>query len=910
MPKVFRLLMFGCLSIILFALPGNFFQWDHPSWQLYIPSITPQLSIEEQAWLKTHQPIRIAFDGDNPPYSFIDESGQLTGIAYDTLQLISKKIDIEFEISSKTQWKKIYKAALSRKVDIVATMVDRPERQFHFAFTQPYIFKSLVLVTHQSNEQIKTPADLSGKIVAFIRNYQYTRGVIKSLKNIKPLYVNSIEDALLAVEAKRADATISFYSTSSYLQNKHLLRNIKFVNFYNLNSANESIAVRKDWPILHKILQKALNGITHEEKQSINKLKHVPVFSNTVQEPPNKTAIIILLVALTFFLWLALIKRQDGRHKLKRSHQALIDANTRLYETNENLSQQIQLDTEQSQANELKFKSLAENLHNEFFFYQHDSEGGFSYLSPSVSNVLGYSVEEFSQHYRTFLTDHPDNLNIDVNTRRCLKGEKVPAYLVEILDNKGNKHILEIQLSPFFNHHGECAGLSGIAHDITHVKKTKEELNLLTYYDTLTGLANNRLFSDRVEHILNLSHRQHKPLALLRMNLDGFKLVNDSFGHDTGDEALIEIANRLTHLLRSSDTAARTGGDEFALILFGSDAPAAKTVTQKILKTILKPFNINNHQFNLGCSIGISIYPRDGSDCKTLLSKADSAMLSAKNNDKRYSFCSSQLNEQKLRQQELEQSLRIALTENNDASSLDLNLVYQSKHWVSNNNVQGYEAFIRWQHPKLGAISPSEFILLAEQTGLIADLSRWVITQAGLQAVQWTKEGVVFEKIALNISEIEIINFNLANSIMKQIDATGALHEWIEIELTESTVMKMPDVSCKLIEQLNNAGVLVTIDHYKGLSSSPFLKNTPINYIKIAPALISNILDSLKDRAIVQDLIDCAHQLDKKVIAVGIESEEQLQLLKELDCDIVQGQFFSRPSSPDQVALFVSEIFN
>lgn len=640
----------------------------------------------------------------------------------------------------------------------------------------------------------------------------------------------------------------------------------------------------------------------------INQLWYAPAIITTEQINMEAMIIFLLLLILALLFWILEVKRQNRRDK--KTHLTLKKSNIELHKLNTNLSQQAIQDADRILENEQKFTSLVAGLYDEFFFYQHDPEGFFNYVSPSITHILGYSVKEFSQHYTTYLTEHPDNALIHEYTSRTLKGENMPVYPVEILDSHGNIHTLEVQESPVYNNQGKCIGLNGIAHDITQIQQTREQLNLLSYYDDLTGLANQRLFSDRVEHMVSLSRRQHKSMALLFLDLDGFKLVNESFGHTAGNAALQEVAKRLKALLRHSDTAARTGGDEFALILFDTGARAARTVAKKLLKKILRPYSINKHQFRIGCSIGIAIYPQDGSECATLLDKADRAMYFAKQENKPYAFCSPELDEQSLRQLKLEQDLRIALTENNDACSPELSISYQSKHDTQNNHIQGYEALIHWQHPELGQVSPDEIIPIAEHSGLITELTRWVVTQVGLQGAEWAKKGVLFNKIAFNISAIEIINFELASNIIKLIDETGALRKWIEIEITENTVMTIPDVSLNFMEQLVNAGVSVTIDHFSGQTSPGFLKKTPANCLKIAPALIQNILTSPEDQAIVKSLILTAHKLNKKVIVVAVETEEQLAFLKDIEADIVQGYLFSKPCTAEQVELYVSELFS
>lgn len=907
MEKAIKTFFFTCLVGLLIILPGNFFQWMHQQVLFDNASKAVRLTVEEQSWLKNHPHVRIAFDGSSAPYSYIDQSGQIAGIAYDTLQLIARKLDTQFEIYPEHNWQKIYKAALAQQVDVIATMVNRPERRYEFAFTQPYLFKSLVLVANKANKQINTANDLSNKTIALVKGYQYSQEVLNSLPNIKPLYVGSVEEALFAVETGRADATISFYANSSFLQNKHLLENIWFITLYDLNNATESIAVRKDWPILVNILQKGLNAITKEEQQMINQLWDIPVGLSIDQETMDNS-FFMLLILFALLIWLVEVKRQNRRHKI--AYQSLLTTNNNLVSENDTLNKQVLQDRKLLQDNEQKFQSLVENLHNEYFFYQHELDGPYSYLSPSITNILGYSVEQFSHHYKAYLTDHPDNEKLEKYTRLGLNGEKVPAYRLEVLDSKGNKHTLEILENPVFDKDGFCVGVCGMGHDITPLLQAREQVDLLTNYDDLTGLANSRLFADRAKHMVSLSHRQHKKLALLFLDLDAFKLVNDNFGHATGNAALQEVAHRLKTLLSDSDTAARTGGDEFALILFDSSVRAAKTVAKKTLKKLLRPFSINGHQFSIGSSIGIAIYPQDGEDCESLLDQADKAMYFAKQNNKPYAFCSPELDEQSKRRLKLEHALHIALTENNDANSPDLSLVYQSKHDIRDNSIQGYEALIHWQHPELGLITANELIPLAELSGQSSSLTRWVVEQVALQAVNWTNNGLKLNRIAINISDIEIINFKLAGDIIQQIEATGALLKWIEIEISESALIKMPDVSSRFIEQLNNANVLVTIDHFKGEISPPFLKKLATDHLKIAPSLIQNILSSPEDQSVVQALISSAHQLEKKVIVVGVENEQQLLLLKDIGADYVQGHLFSKPSTAEQIELYISEIFS
>ncbi len=899
--KVVKFLFIGCIIALLIIPSRIFFPWNNE--RVLLPSLTPkpiQLTVEEQTWLETHQPIRIAFDGYFPPYSFISESGQLAGIAYDTIRLITQKLNIQVKIDARIVWKDIYQAAVDKEIDVIATMVKRPEREFQFAFTRPYVFKSLVIVTHKTNSIIKNRSDLSGKTVALVKSYQYSQGILKDFPDITPFYVDNMRDALIAVETQQADAAISFFAASYFLQNKYLLSNIKFAAFYDRNSSNESIAVRSDWPILANILQKGLNALTETEKQAINAKWHPPIELPVDYKTISRIVITFLLLLLMLLLWVGQIKRQNRRIKI--TQKKLISANNELNNLKENLEIQVLQRTEQLQNSEQKYRSLVENLQDEYFFYQHDLEGVFTYLSPSITTILGYSVDDFLKHYSTYQTDHPDNAKVDEYTARCLKGEKVPAYEVEVLDNNGHKRCLEVLESPLYNDDGQCIGLEGIAHDITLLKQTQDRLNWLSYYDDLTGLANRRLFTDRIEQMLALSHRHQQSMALLFLDIDRFKTINDSLGHAAGDEVLKETALRLQAQLRDSDIAARMGGDEFTLALPDADANAAEVVAKKLLQNLLSPYVLNDQQFILGSSIGIAIYPQDGKDAETLLQHADTAMYFAKKTKKGYAFCSSDLHQTNNRRFLLEQALRAALAQQCYDESFELKVYYQVKHDIQNNCLLGYEALMRWQHPEFGMISPAEFIPLAEESGLITELSHWILTRICLQTVCWAQKGFDFGKVALNISAVELINFELAKRIIAQIDATGAQREWIEIEITESALMKTPDVAIKIMKELMEAGVLIAIDDFgTGYSSLSYLKNLPATFIKIDQSFICNLLNSPEDQAVVQAVVAMSHALGKKVIAEGVETQEQLRFLIKNGCDIAQGYWFAEPVTAEAI---------
>lgn len=949
MTKVIKILSICCFIILLTIQQSSYAQQN-----IAPETIAVELSSKERLWLNAHQPIRVAFDGFYPPYSFVNQSGQLTGIAYDTIQLISQKLNLKIKVDKRVKWKELYSAAYDKEIDVVATMVNREDRRRKFTFTQPYIFKSLAIFTHITDEKIKSREELSGKTIALLKNYQYSQAILQELPGIRPFYVDNMRDALIAIETRQADAAISFFAASHFLQNKYLFFNIKFVAFYDLDSANESIAVRNDWPILAGIFQKGLDAITETEKRAINNkwrpeielpVDHSETYNtgeieaiiaeemeaisieaienaetNTITAEKNTAEEVeanytkeeesgsIDILSLLGFLFALLIgglglwQFLRQKQRFESVQEQLLIANTAHNKLTENFENQLFQHVEQIQKSEQKFRGLVENLQDKYFFFQCDRHGVFTYLSPSVTAILGYRMEDCLMHYSTYLTEHADNAKIEKYSAQCMTGEKSPDFEVEVFDSQGHKHCLEVLQNPVYDGKGICRRVEGIAHDITLLNQTRDRLNWLSYYDDLTGLANRRLFTDRVEHVIAMSHRQQESMALLFLDLDRFKVVNDCLGHAAGDQVLKETATRLQTQLRNSDIAARMGGDEFCLILPNTYADSAEIVAKKLLKSLLTPYDLNNQQFVLGASMGIAIYPYDGSDVDSLLQHADNAMYFAKKEKKGYAFRSSGLHQSDNRRLLLEQNLREALAQNCYDENFQLKLVFQSKHCLRTNKILGYEALMRWQHPEFGNISPIEFIPLAEETGLIVELSGWVITRACLQAIHWSQTGFKFAKIAVNISAVELINLDLASNILEQIDATKAEREWLEIEISETALMKTPDVSAKVMQQLMNAGITITIDDFgTGYSSLSYLKKLPASFIKIDQSFISNVLDSSEDQAVVHAIIGMSHALGKKVIAEGVETENQLRFLAKNGCDIAQGYLFSKPVAAEDI---------
>jgi diguanylate cyclase (GGDEF)-like protein/PAS domain S-box-containing protein len=609
------------------------------------PDPVVQLTVKEREWLENHKTIRIAFDGSLPPYSFLNDAGQPEGIAVEVMNILSKRLGIKFETYPQTTWNKLYEAAAARKVDVVATMVNRADRKQWFIFTQPYLLKSLVIMTKRDNTIIKNRSDLAGKKVALVKGYQFIDRIIKEFPSVTPYFVSSMLDELKAVSTEKADAAVTFMATANYLQTKHLLTDLKIAAFYDSDSINEnineSIAVRNDWPILADILQKGLSSISEEEMQNIH-AKWVPSIKPSVDYTLIWGIVVgFVLIFIVLLLWIARVRRQNKKIKLSRAE--VQTTNKILLELKEDLEHLVVKRTAELNSSEQKFRSLVENLQNEYFFYQRDYEGVFTYISPSINHILGYSSDEFKAHYQEYLTDNPINLKIAEHAKPCAQGLDNSSYQLEIYSAYKDIHWLEVTDTPVYDEYNNFIGVDGIVHDITLRKQADDRLLWLSHYDELTGLANRRLFADQLHHAINMAHRTSQSVTLFYLDLDRFKFVNDTMGHAVGDEVLKETANRIATTLRDSDMPARLGGDEFALVLPETDADGAAPVAAKILKKLQEPYVFNEQTFTLGGSIGIAVYPRDASSAEALVHLADTAMYQAKQGKLGISFYSASM---------------------------------------------------------------------------------------------------------------------------------------------------------------------------------------------------------------------------------------------------------------------------
>lgn len=434
--------------------------------------------------------------------------------------------------------------------------------------------------------------------------------------------------------------------------------------------------------------------------------------------------------------------------------------------------------------------------------------------------------------------------------------------------------------------------------ELSERKRMEEILRFLAYHDSLTDLPNRTLFNDRLSMALKQAHRDRRKLAVMFLDLDYFKIVNDTLGHDMGDRLLKGIASKLSNLLRRGDTIARIGGDEFTILLNGiTYSEDAALVAHKIIETLNEPWVVGMHEFHITTSIGIAIYPEDGEDAEALVKNADAAMYQAKEMGRNnFQFYTPIMNARVVRRLELENHLRKALERD------EFIIHYQPQVELSTGQIVGTEALIRWQHPQLGLISPSEFIPVAEDTGLIMAIGKWVVRTACSQTKAWQDAGHLPMRVNVNLSARQFQQPNLVREIADILGETGLDPQWLELEITESLAMKDVEFTGRMLFELRKMGMTVAIDDFgTGYSSLSYLKRLPIDIIKIDRSFIRDITTDPDDASIVSTIIMLARNLKMKVIAEGVETIEQLDFLRQQNCDQIQGFLFSKPLPVDEM---------
>ncbi|MBI5890684.1 MAG: EAL domain-containing protein [Nitrosomonadales bacterium] len=448
---------------------------------------------------------------------------------------------------------------------------------------------------------------------------------------------------------------------------------------------------------------------------------------------------------------------------------------------------------------------------------------------------------------------------------------------------------------------GNPVTLLATTQDITERKLAEERIYYLAHFDALTGLPNRAQLEDRLQYAINMARRGNRHIALMFIDLDHFKDINDTLGHSIGDAVLVQLAARLQVMLREVDVVSRFGGDEFVVMLPDTEIRGITQVVQKLLEVIAQPYQVEQYDLNLTASIGIALFPEDGEHLEELSKSADTAMYRAKKEGRNcYRFFTAEMQARSARNLQLVNDLRHALDRE------QLHIVYQPQLSADGGRIVGTEALLRWQHPELGLVAPSEFIPVAEDSGMILPIGEWVIRQAVRQLKAWMAGGIEPMIMAVNLSAVQFRHANLPDMITRILEEEDLPPEYLELELTEGVAMYEPQVAIEVMNNLHERGIRMSIDDFgTGYSSLSYLKKFKVYKLKIDQSFVRDISTDPEDKAIVSTVINIAKTLGLKTIAEGVETVEQLAFLREQGCDEVQGYYYSKPLAAEQFAAFV-----
>lgn len=525
------------------------------------------------------------------------------------------------------------------------------------------------------------------------------------------------------------------------------------------------------------------------------------------------------------------------------------------------------------------------------------------YVNPAFERITGYAASEVVGRNPRFLAGE-DRDQIGLAEIRAALRENQPARSVLRNYRKdGSLFWNELSLAPVCDAAGRATHFIGIIDDVTERVNYEMQLEHQANHDALTGLANRNLLGDRIEQAITYARRAERLVAVMLLDLDRFKVVNDSLGHGTGDALLKVVAQRLNACVRPGDTVARLGGDEFVVVM--ADVAHENDVAplvRNLLDSLANDMDINGHEVAATASVGIALYPRDG-DAASLLKNADVAMYRAKELGRNsFQFYTPEMNSRTLQRLELETGLRRALERN------ELELFYQPKVELRNGQVVSAEALIRWRHPQLGMVAPADFIPLAEETGLIVPIGEWVIGTACEQLKAWQKEGLPNISVAVNLSARQFEEEDLPRVVAQALRLNEVDAHCLELEVTESAVMRDPERTAATLRELKQVGVRLSLDDFgTGYSSLNYLKRFPIDTLKIDQSFVRDITTDPDDAAIAMAVISLAHSLRRRVVAEGVETEAQLNYLRRHDCDEIQGYYFSRPVPAAEFAALLRE---
>ena len=841
------------------------------------PSPDLELTEGELVWLQNNPAVSFTGDPNWLPYEAFDDSGQYIGIVAEHLKLISELTGMRFMMSPSKTWTESTEKAKNGLVDILSE-TDDSDLQSHLVFSNNYLSNPIVIAMRNMENYVENISKIEDRNIALIKDYGYASKIRRKYSHINFITVDDIQSGLIAVSTGEVDALLCTLALCSYTIAELGLNNVRIVGKTAFDT-KLALGVQKHHHELVSILNKAISMITPGQQQVI-----LDAWIKQKFAAKTDYTLVLQVAAIAIFL-LGIFAFWNRR-----------------------LSQEIDLRV----ATENELKSAEEVLrlsHQRLLLHREqtplaviewNTDFEFVYWNKAAERIFGYKKEEVLGH-------HVSEKILPESAR-----ETVIAVWDDLLANKGGERstnenitkdgrtiLCEWYNTPLVDQDGKVIGVSSLVDDVTKRKQSEEMIWKQANFDSLTGLPNRNMFHDRLAQELIKSNRTSLPIALLLIDLDEFKEVNDTLGHDVGDQLLQEAGQRITSCIRESDTVSRLGGDEFMIILPEiHDKNKVDDIAEMIINKLAEEYHLGNEIIHASGSIGITLYPSDASDIDILMKNADQAMYAAKKKGRNcFSYFTQSLQDAAQNRLRLSNDLRNAL----HASQFEI--YYQPIVNLNTDRIYKAEALIRWHHPTRGMVNPLDFIPLAEITGLIHKIGDWVFKESASRASRWRKIFDSAFQISVNTSPVQFrIDSQLfTKEWQKCLDETGLSGQNIIVEITESLLLNADEEVIDKLLWLRDTGIQVAIDDFgTGYSSLSYLKKFDIDYLKIDKSFIHNLETDKNNIALSEAIIMMAHKLGLKVIAEGVETVQQKHMLIDAGCDYAQGYLYSKPVPADE----------
>ncbi len=835
----------------------------------YDRKIAIDLTKKEKKWLQDH-PVVTYSEVNWKPLSII-QNDRMEGIMGDYMDLIAEKSGLRFKYKKAQSWGEVLEMFRSGEIDVVPGAGASMEEKRMGLLSKAYARYPMMIVTNEDYQYISSLRDLQGKSIAVPKYYTSYNFIKANYPELEIKETKNIPEALLLVSSHESDAFVGHIAPAVYYIETLQLKNLKISGSTDFEFTHHYL-VHHDDDILLSIIDKAINSIKPEEIKAINaKWANTKIEKGVDKELLYETAFVLSLVILFLLYRQIELRKHHNRFKVleERMKLALLASKSGISDWD-----------------------VARNR---------------LYLSPEWKKMLGFEDHELENSIEVWTSRiHPDDVGWVTSAIEDSKKNHIRERdLTYRMRKKDGSYIwLHSKSVTEFNDKGDPIRIIGTQINIDSIKKTEEELDFLAKHDPLTGLPNRVFFHDRLNHAMQRARRNGSNIALFFIDLDRFKEVNDSLGHDAGDTLLKEVSKRLQATLREVDTLARLGGDEFSVIVEDLKREEDCVVlAERMIGALQDPVEINGNFLYISISIGISFYPRDGEQSEDLLKYSDAAMYKAKREGRNnYQFYTREMTELAYERIFMEKELREALRRD------DFVVYYQPQVNAKEDRIIGMEALVRWQHPQMGLLSPARFLPIAEESGLIVELDRVVMRQSLQQLYQWQNEKGFDGTLSLNLNMKHLHARDFIATFEEIVGDSGVDPRYIDFEVLENQIMDNPDEAIQTLNRIREMDVNLSIDDFgTGYSSLAYLKRLPITKLKIDRSFVMGLPDDEEDAAITSAIIALAQSLHLKIVAEGVENLAQKDYMLKQGCECIQGYYYSRPVDAQEMGLMLQK---